>query len=262
MELIRSQDNERLKAVMALAQEKKVRQARHQLLLDGWKLCKDALDNHCPVEQLWLTQEALEKEPELAQQLMDATAETYVIRDSAANKLSQLKTPQGVWAVVPIPKEPEPSWWTEGRRYLVLVDVQNPENVGACIRTAAALGYDGAVLTGECGDVWSPRAIRAAAGSSLVFPIAVYSDPGEALGRLRDSGVQLFATALDERATSLKEVIAPKRLALLIGNEGHGIGTQWLQMCDQTLYLPMPSGINSLNAHAAAAIFLWELNKQ
>lgn len=141
---------------------------------------------------------------------------------------------------------------------LVCPAVQDPTNLGSIIRTAAALGVSAILLGSECADPFSRRVLRVSMGSVLFIPVRESPDLVADVVALREQhGFEVLATVLDEQATPLSQVPAPKRLALVLGSEGNGLDERWLKLCPQQITLPMQAGIDSLNVAIAAAVFLY-----
>lgn len=148
-----------------------------------------------------------------------------------------------------------------GERILLAEDLQDPGNVGTLIRTANAFGFDGVILAGACADPFGPKAVRASMGA--VFRRRVWTMPArDAVRSLREQGIPLVAAALREDAHTAGEYAFPARLALAIGNEGHGLSSGMLEAADQVVRIPMEPGAESLNAGAAAAVLLWEIYRR
>ena len=148
-----------------------------------------------------------------------------------------------------------------GAHRLVLLDgVQDPGNVGTMIRTAEALGFDGAVLSPECADIWSPKSLRASMGSILRLP-CISCGLAQMIAELQSGGFVVYGAMLDDTAARLGEVRFPERAAAVIGSEGRGISPETAAACDRGLYIPI-TGAESLNAAAAAAMIMWELSKR
>jgi tRNA G18 (ribose-2'-O)-methylase SpoU len=143
------------------------------------------------------------------------------------------------------------------RTLVICPDVQDPENLGAMLRIGAAFGVDALVLGKACADPFSRRVLRVSMGASLRVPIVQSPDLPHDLTRLRDAGIELIASVLDPQAEPLSRVKRPTSMALLLGNEGHGLGPQWLSLCDRLVTIPMHSGIDSLNVSVAAGILLY-----
>ena len=256
---ITSAENEKLKQLSRLCREKKLRDELGVCVLDGAKLCADAEAGGLTVLQLWLSEDAAERYGDILQRVIAAAEECYILRAKAAAKLSELKAPQGVFALVKRPEEVSVSQLAGHSRILGLCSLQNPENVGAAIRTAAALGYGGVLLSADCADAWSPRALRAGAGCQLQTDIAVAQDFAAAVSQLNDAGVTTLASALHTDAVELGNVEKTPHMFIAIGNEGHGLPQSVIEASSSAVVIPMSERAESLNAAAAAAILLWEL---
>lgn len=142
------------------------------------------------------------------------------------------------------------------RRLLLLPATADPENMGSLFRSAAALGADAAILgPGSC-DHLSRRALRVSMGAALSLP--AFSAPGpEALSELALAGFGLAGAVLDPAARDLSGWLPPPRLCLLVGNEYEGLAPEWLPPSVERITIPMEPGSDSLNAAAAAAIFMY-----
>jgi tRNA G18 (ribose-2'-O)-methylase SpoU len=140
-------------------------------------------------------------------------------------------------------------------RLVILPATIDPENMGSIVRSAAALGYEALLVgPGSC-DHLSRRALRVSMGAAFSLPALAVDGP-EALGLLGSWGYAAFAAVLGAGASPLSGWAPPERLALLFGNEFEGLGPEWLPPEVGRLTIPMAPGSDSLNAAAAAAIFL------
>ena len=258
---ITSKSNERLKDLIALAGSKKLRDEKNIVLVDGVKLCLDAVATGHSLIELWVTESALERYSEEASRLYRSASEVFVLKDHASQRISDLKTPQGIWGIFTRPEQPDVSSCFEYRRVLGICNVQNPENAGAMIRTASALGFDASILSSECSDIWSPRAIRAGALSQMNLPCISVDDFGEALKELSAMGFHSYASSLNPAASKVEDICVEEKAFLIIGNEGHGIPIEIIEKCDKSIYIPMANDVESLNANAAAAILMWVFRK-
>jgi tRNA G18 (ribose-2'-O)-methylase SpoU len=143
---------------------------------------------------------------------------------------------------------------------VVCVDVQDPENLGSILRSSAAFGVEGIVLAGRCADALSRRVLRVSMGAALSLPLVQAPDLPLAIELLRrDYAVKCWATALDDAAARLGAIQRPARLAILLGNEAHGLSAQWQRLCDDVVTIPMRRGTDSLNVAVAAGVFLYEI---
>ena len=262
MNEITSRNNEKLKSLIELAGSKKAREDRGLVIVDGCKLCTDAVDTGHSLLELWITETAAEKYHEEYLRFVSAAADVYLLKDHAAEKISQLKAPQGIWGVFALPEWTDTDKYRDCSRILGICGVQNPENAGAMIRTAAALGYDGVLLSDDCSDIWSPRAIRAGALAQMNIPVSKTENFPETVKRFNEMSYSTYASDLNKSSSDVKTVSGKEKILLIIGNEGHGIPQEVIDECSGSVYLPMADGVDSLNAGAAAAILMWETRKQ
>jgi tRNA G18 (ribose-2'-O)-methylase SpoU len=142
-------------------------------------------------------------------------------------------------------------------RILVLPDLIDPENLGSAFRSAAALGYGAVLLGPSCVDPFSRRALRVSMGAVFSLPVARIAGP-EGLDVLRGSGFRSAAAVIDSDALTLEDWTPPACLAHLIGNEFSGLAPGWVDAADLRVTIRMAGGVDSLNAAAAATIFMYE----
>ena len=153
------------------------------------------------------------------------------------------------------------------RRLAVLMDVVNPANVGAIIRSAAALGMDGVLLSHMSVDPLTRRAARVSMGTVFQIPWAKASrEDSEGLtlvSTLHARGYKTVAMALTEDSTSVDndEIRSHEKLAVILGTEGTGLPKEVIDASDYRVMIPMHHGVDSLNVAAASAISFWELMK-
>lgn len=150
-------------------------------------------------------------------------------------------------------------------RIVVLENVMNPTNVGAIIRSAAALGMDAVLLTPGCSDPLYRRSARVSMGTVFQIPWTFTGSwPEEGMGRLKSLGFQTAAMALSDRAVSIDDgrLMAEEKLAIVLGSEGDGLTNATIADCDYTVKIPMYHGVDSLNVAAASAVAFWQLRKE
>lgn len=143
------------------------------------------------------------------------------------------------------------------RRIVVLEDVVDHTNVGAIIRSAAALGADAVLVTPRCADPLYRRSVRVSMGTVFQVPWTRIDPWPGGIELLRSAGYQVAALALTPEAVALDEFTSPERLALVLGTEGHGLDARTLSRADVHLRIPMSGGVDSLNVAAAAAVAMW-----
>ena len=153
------------------------------------------------------------------------------------------------------------------KRIAVLVDVVKAENVGAIIRSAAALGMDGVILTHPSVDPLTRRSARVSMGTVFQIPWAKAtweeSQGTNLIEKIQSYGIKTVAMALTEDSTSIDndEIRVNEKLAVVLGTEGTGLPKDVISACDYRVMIPMYNGVDSLNVAAASAISFWELMK-
>lgn len=150
-----------------------------------------------------------------------------------------------------------------GRRLVVLEDIVDHTNVGAILRSAAGLGWDGALLAPRAADPLYRRSIKVSMGAVFSLPWARFPDWKDAIGLLQRNGFRVIALALTPDARPLAEIaaeIGPEdQIAVLLGTEGAGLSQQWIDQADDVAIIPMARGIDSLNVAAASAVACYVL---
>ena len=189
---ISSKSNEKLKEILELSRSKKAREDKQVVLVDGVKLCLDAVYTGHSLMELWVTESATNKYRQEYERLETVAQEIFVLKDHAAQRLSDLKTPQGIWGVFHRPDPVSLSEIANMKRVLGVCCIQIPENIGAMLRSAAAFGFDGVIMSEDCADIWSPRAIRAGALSQMNLPYCFVGDFAESIHELKNSGIHIY----------------------------------------------------------------------
>jgi RNA methyltransferase, TrmH family len=213
------------------------------------------------VLELYATDEALSRHPEIAKLIAEGTVPVATVSSKAAAALSETVTPQGLVAVcghldVPL------SAALSGRPRLVavLVDVRDPGNAGNVLRTADAAGADAVVFAGESVDPYNGKCVRASAGSLFHLAVVRGTPPAAAVTALRDAGLDVLAADGDGE-TDLDDLADRGALggptAWLFGNEAHGLPDGLAATADTRVRVPIHGRAESLNLGAAAAVCLY-----
>lgn len=215
-----------------------------------------------PPELFFATEDALDRYYEDAQPIALKSAEFLRISPSVAEKLAQSVSTQGVFGVFHmLDNEVTDVKIDCNGKFLLLSSLQDPGNIGTILRTAAAFGVDGVILSEDCPDLYSPKVLRASMGGVFKVPVRVTSDLCGCVRKLRDSGITVYAAALDDSSVSVRELSLKGGCAVVIGNEGNGLSNELIGQCSQTMKIPMRPDSESLNAAMAAGIILWEMNR-
>lgn len=147
------------------------------------------------------------------------------------------------------------------RRLIFLDSIDNPSNIGAIVRTAVALGWDGILLDSSSGDPLSRRALRVSMGTALNVPFARVSNTAHTLVDLRERGVTTIGLTPAVSAVEISSVhLQPyQRRTLVLGSERSGLSATTLEECSLHVNIPMRRGVDSLNVAAAAAVACYAL---
>ena len=192
----------------------------------------------------------------------------YTAGSEIVTELTGYTLVRGLWMTLRRrPVQPLDEFLKGKNRVTVLFDIVNPTNVGAIIRSAAALGMDGAVLTYASVDPLTRRSARVSMGTVFQIPWTK-ADKEESEGTtlitaLRSYGFMTVAMALTKDSTSVddEEIRRSERVAVVLGSEGPGLPGEVIDACDRRVMIPMHHGVDSLNVAAASAISFWELMK-
>jgi TrmH family RNA methyltransferase len=254
---VTSRHNPRLAEAAALISSSRDRRKAGRCVLEGEHLIEVYLDRGGVPEALILVDERV-SEPRFAA-LAARVRERDVLAVPAAifAEISTLPAAVGVLAIIATPAPVLPP---SASFHLLLEDVQDPGNVGAMLRTAAAAGVEQVLLSKHCAFAWAPKVLRSAQGAHFLTTIVedvdlvawarAFRRHGRVVAAVAHGGEDLYATEF------------PSRVAIAIGNEGAGLSAALVNEAGARLTIPMPGGAESLNAGAAAAVVLFECVRQ
>lgn len=253
---ITSVQNPTLKLVKELLKKKAARKKHQRFVIEGIRAVKE-IPSSIMIETLLVSEEVEESFYEGIN-----TKEILVMPASIFETISETISPQGIMALVkPVDISLNELKLQDGP-YLLLENLQDPGNLGTIIRTAHAFDFKGILMTKGCVDLYSPKVVRATMSSLFYNPIVIDETIENYIEFFKEKGVQLYTTALNDKAKLLGEVTFTKNMVLIIGNEGNGVSDYCLQHTDQTIMIPMPGGAESLNASVASAVCMYEVLRQ
>ena len=262
MKTITSKDNNIYKSALKLT-KKKYRDEAGLYLLEGVKPLEDALSMGIEVKTIFLCEG--NQRPEVFPERL-----CMMLDKKLFATLSDTGTSQGVIAVAEQKEYSFEGFCAEANNVngyavngnVVIMDrLQDPGNIGTIIRTAEAAGYRGIIMISGSGDVYSPKVVRAAAGSLFRMPIIKAPDADAAASMVKQMGKSLTVTCFED-ATDCFETDLTENIALVIGNEGRGVSERFLELSDIRVKIPMEGSIESLNAAVAAGILMYQSQKK
>ena len=248
MEPITSTRNPRVRDLASLHRRRE-RRDRGQHRVEGPNAVAAALAAGV-VEEVWATEDAL------AGLDLPSDAPVVVVAEHVLERVADARTPQGIVALArtPTPELAE----VVGRGLLVVLDaVSDPGNVGTIVRTADAAGATGVVLTQGSADVFAPKTVRAAAGSTYHLPVVTDVALADVVAACREAGQPVLGLdgAGERSVEDLERCVPP--VALVLGNEAHGLAEATTQLVDGCVAIPLRGRAESLNVAAAAAIAIY-----
>jgi RNA methyltransferase, TrmH family len=290
-DIIRSRDNKRLKTFRA-ALRGSGPGSGEPIAVEGPKLVEEGLRAGLHLDSL-LVSESGEKH---LQKIFQAARETehgiprsriFRTTDKLFAGVASTETPQGVAALF---RQRE---WTfddvlhgaaladgafrgDPALVVVLAGVQDPGNAGTIVRSAEAFGATGVIAARGTADPWSPKAVRASAGSALRLPLLRGVAAPVILAQLRVASTRIYAAVsgaeADHKRSYMDSKCAPETskapadlataCAILVGSEGHGLPPEIQSAADAIISVPISEGVDSLNAAVAASVLLYEAARQ
>ena len=192
----------------------------------------------------------------LADVLGTTDAPCYVMSEALAEEVTGFHVHRGALASLERRPLPTVAEVLDGARsVLVLEDIIDHTNVGAILRSGAALGFDAVLLAPRCADPLYRRSIKVAMGAVFTMPWTRLPDWYDALPSLSAAGFTTVALTLADDATEIEAAVAGvDKVALVLGSEGHGLSARWERSADRRAIIPMREGIDSLNVAAATAV--------
>jgi RNA methyltransferase, TrmH family len=246
-----SPKSDRVKWVRAL-DRRALRLERSLFRVEGPQAVREALryPEGGEIEELFLTDEAAEKFPELEREFGGIRVPAAVIAG-----MSEATSPQGVVAIAHLPKR-RLAEIESPQLAAIAVDVRDPGNLGTMIRTADAAGADLFICANSCVDAYSPKVVRSTAGSLWHLPVVVDISIDEAVMWVRGQYLQVLA-ADGSSTTKLNDVDLSRPTAWLLGNEAWGLAPETSALADQSVSLPIYGKAESLNVATATAVLLF-----
>ena len=240
MEVITSPSNSKVKYWSSLSQ-KKYRDAEGVYLVEGEHLVLEAIRKNLVVEIIACEDFKI-----------NYLGDIYYVTYDILKKISKVETPQKVMAVV---RKKEFS--IIGNKILLLDRIQDPGNLGTIIRSAVAFNVDTIILSEDSVDLYNEKVIRSTEG--MLFNLNILrKDLKTFIPKLKEDNYKIVGTRLTS-GMKVKDYIFPKRIALVMGNEGNGISSEVLSLCDDFVYIPMNESCESLNVGVAASILMYEM---
>jgi RNA methyltransferase, TrmH family len=247
--VITSRENPKVKRWAKLAADARYRRREKRALIEGPHLLAAALKHgHKPVAVLATEEGAADAE--IVALIRESGMRPVLLSRGVFRMVADSETPPGLAAEIAVPDRKA----SEGRVSVFLEGVQDPSNVGAIVRTAAAFGTRRVVLDRACADAWSPKALRAGMGGHFALALELTADLSTELNAFKGS---LLCT-VPHGGMPIEEADLTGAVGWLFGGEGRGLSEETLRKVPLRVSIPMAEGSESLNVAAAAAICLYQ----
>jgi TrmH family RNA methyltransferase len=260
--LVVSPENARVKRLRRASRSSSFRVDENLVILEGRKVLFDIVAGDVELECVFIDETALDSElSQLARSCEQRGIWVGVVDSKLVNEVSELKTPSGVLGLA---KRPSGDFEEilACQVVLALDGVQDPGNVGTLIRSARSVGGVGVICGLGTADPFSPKSLRASAGTVMSTKVCSVSDLSSALQSARDDG-GFELVGLDAGApSSLWDQHFSDKVVLLVGSEGRGIAQEQRTILDRMVSIPIDAGVESLNVAISGSIALFELQRQ
>jgi TrmH family RNA methyltransferase len=262
--MLTSTQNPLVKAIRKL-HSAKGRREQQLFLLEGTHLLEEACAVDYPLVTVCCTPEWQERHQQLWQDAARRCQRAEVVSVEVLKAIATTVQPDGVVATARRHLTPD-SIDPQGESLptslgLALETVQDPGNLGTIIRTAAAAGADRLWLSTDSVDLDNPKVLRSSAGQWFRLPVVVSPDLQEVVSQCQAQGMQVVAT-LPNATLSYWDIDLQRPTLILLGNEAAGLKADLATRADQQVKIPLMAGVESLNVAIAAALILYEAQRQ
>jgi TrmH family RNA methyltransferase len=239
--------------------KKDARSSTGLCLLEGPQGLKEALNRPKLIVELFATEDAVERYPELFERAEASRIEVQLVSEPVLKALTDTTTPQGIVAVCEqLHSDLEDIIAAKPRLVALLANIRDPGNAGTVLRAADAAGADAVIFSTNSVDVYNPKVVRSTTGSVFHVPFAIDVPVEDAIAALKSAGLQVFAAnGGGAEIPSLGDEVLGKPTAWVFGNEAWGFEQSTLDLVDQEVAVPLYGAAESLNLATAASICLY-----
>lgn len=245
-QIINSLQNPLIKHLTKLNRDRKYREISQTVIIEGEILIKELCQNMSCKTIVCTNQSLIPKEIQ--------ANNIFIVNEDILKKISGTLNPEGILAEVSLPIQDT----LEKKTHLIALDgIQDPGNLGTILRTALALGWDGAFLLNGCCDPWNDKAVRSAKGATFKLPLR--SGSWEELSMLIKKN-KLIPLAADMCGDPIETYQNEKNILLILGNESKGLSAETLKHCKK-VSIPIENQMESLNVSVAGGILMYNLKR-
>jgi RNA methyltransferase, TrmH family len=242
-----------------LGQSMKARREQTLFLVEGTHALTEAIATQYPLEIVCCSETWAASHAQIYARCKEIANCVELVSEQVLGAIATTVSPDGVVAAAPLPENDPIQIATLG---LALESIQDPGNMGTIIRTSAAVGADGLLLSKDCVDATNPKIIRATAGQWFRCPRQSVEDLSTEVKAWQEvTGGVAIATQADASLTYWDFDFRQPCL-ILLGNEGNGLSKSLIEVADVAVRIPLSNGVESLNVAIAASLILYEAKRQ
>ncbi len=258
---ISSKENQNIKLIRKLISSSKARQKEGLFLVEGIRLCEEALKNNAEITKIFYTSKCYEKYSDLIEGIVTQNgAESYIVTEKLMNSLSDTQTPQGIMCISKvIDKKVNIDKIKSCSKIVLLENVQNPSNLGSIFRSLNAFGVELVILSSNSCDLYNPKVLRGSMGAIFNLNTVILDDIPNFLELLKKQGFTICASVPDSEAKPVTILSEIEKVLVIMGNEGNGISQNVIDISDIKITIPMLKHCESLNVAVATGIISWEM---
>lgn len=257
--MINSSSNKMIKEISSLMKKSSLRREKGLFIAEGLKIFSELDDKS--IDSIYISETAfMNLDLNIKKKLEDKTY--YLVSDRIFKSISDTISPQGILAICKQKKFLfEDVLSKKNICLLILETLQDPGNMGTIFRTAEAAGVDAIIMDKTSVDVYNPKVVRSAMGAISRISHIVVEDLQESINILKENGIKIYAAHLDGKKY-YDDIRYCCATAFLIGNESRGLSEDITKVADELIKIPLHGKAESLNASVAAAILMYEFERQ
>jgi len=254
--VITSKDNETIRHIRKL-KEKKYRDENNEFIIEGIKLLEEAINEKAIVKKVIICDDCnLEGKIYNSLKYEIAKLECIYVSEKIFDYISDVKTPQGIMAIIEKKKNDKKEINFLDDIILILDNIQDPGNMGTIIRTADSLNIKQIIISKDSSDIYSPKVVRSTMGAIFRVKIIESENLVETLKTIKKHKFKVISTSLDTDKNMYD--VEYKKVAIVMGNEANGVSKEIQEMSDEKIKIPMLGKTESLNVSVATAVVLYE----
>lgn len=261
---ISSKNNDVIKYIKKVISNSKTRKKDGVFLIEGLRLCEEAIKNNVNIIKVFCTSKFYEKYNLFVNTIINTNnSQAYIVNDSIMESISDTETPQGIICLCKmIDKKISIDTIKSYSKIILLENLQNPSNLGSIFRSLDAFGIDLVIISSNSCDVYNPKSLRGSMGAIFKLNIMIENDISGLLVALKKEGFNICSAVPSNKAESVRILGNLKKIVSILGNEGNGISQELIELSDRHITIPMRKNCESLNVAVAAGIISWEMTNR